>query len=974
MRVVLTFFTAFLFLLPFSYSQPDVIATGEGGVRPINCGERDNFSTEGQGNNFTTNSFTPAPAIEALYQGEDVLYRFDLTEETDVRLTIESDCPKGTFLYYFDGEGERRLIQFDELNRSKKSFLGAVRLCVGTYYFVIDELAGVACGDYSVSLGCTPFEYHAVCEIGSTVTHCGKTLADTLPPIREDVGFRGSCEVENNPTVKIVEGCPDKSFKVYQAYFRNPQSITGILTNKVGNSEVQVFMEDCACITDIKCFDSECGSEKDPLQSTLNTPMEGFYYFLVTGDPGASYDLQVLANDCDCKYETIPIECGETVTANASHFPNNFDNILGKGKEPYIKCYGRDRVYNGGDAIFEFEVETASKVTIELSSFFEAGIFLFDANCGDNCLAYNETFGLRGTTSIDSFHIECGVYQIAVDMAKPHSELIDCPFTLTLFCEDAPRTQLIEILDATEETHKVEIREKVLYNSSKLIRAGELLTFFANADDCMNSDVTTYVAQNNNGRDTLYGSPNSPKLYYFEGEDIRLRYDDNTGSRFVDPELEGKRTFEIDSTSTLESISSDNTKEGKSVFAEVEDLEQQLSSLGGILEYNIHSNSSANQSFKEMWCLDFDKQNPSNDPVNIVTKLPLFGVGNEKVKLLYTSNFSKDPREINLQLTAVNNEDFNESTVGFTLRQNGIFQCTDGNDQLSPRFKENVCGDTVDLTIPGFELNERIFVDWLIDADTLRDKVLDNCTTNPEDFRFALINNLRFPLPQGYHSVLVKAIDLQDNEGNSCEVIVHKTFNDVDRRNAFIEKFAFFEEEIGGFSFENCIDEKVISVYEKEIRGRKTQYFHLKNRDEVYRLEINRFEKICDNNASRCLLSLQIDDEYLIDQFICQGAAQGRANVLSNNTLIFNEYPDLLVSPNPNRGVFEAVIHPFNTNLHQLTIMNSLGQIINEVNFSPKNTKERIKLDLTQYTDGVFFIQLKANKETITKKMMITGE
>jgi hypothetical protein len=88
--------------------------------------------------------------------------------------------------------------------------------------------------------------------------------------------------------------------------------------------------------------------------------------------------------------------------------------------------------------------------------------------------------------------------------------------------------------------------------------------------------------------------------------------------------------------------------------------------------------------------------------------------------------------------------------------------------------------------------------------------------------------------------------------------------------------------------------------------------------------------------------------------------------VLSNEE--FSIENDILIYPNPNNGSFEIKT---NRNLveSEITITNYIGQ---KINFSfDKSYLNHYKINLENFTSGIYNLRVKTNTQVINKKMII---
>lgn len=840
--------------------------------KPLDC------SIEMQGNTYwISNEFNNYPCLPAgsnAYNGNEVVYKFGLSEVTDVRFTYESTCPIGLFLL----DSDMNCIEYSELDPGEfgvtESFLGAIRLLPDSFFLVVDRPVGLTCDNFTLFMDCTPYKPYTICELGGDVTSCNHTVTDTLP------GTPSSpAPPEGNPSFDIqslevpIDPCePTESFRIYQAYFDNPVTVNAQLLNAPPTAKVLIYTDECACLSDYLCFDGgDCGESGGFSDNgILNNAPSGFYYFVVIGAAADTYDLKVVTNDCMCDYEAEPISCGDKVTADAATETNKFDNVPGRGINAYDDCYGRDRPYTGGDKVYEFEIFEQSKVTIKLTSFFNAGLFVFDANCATDCLGVGETFGINGETTIEELHLQRGVYQIVVDLEKEHAA--SCPFMLEIVeCEPVPQYQ-VAFIDETEIIHEMDIVEEMVYNrqGNKLVTGRNAqIAFFANNPECDNVGVNGPVPVTSARVENypLFGKEDedAPTKAYVINENFKMVLSINdTVQGFVQGAIGQVKTFNGGIESTLTRVSSITADNGVVQAINVSPIDQNLSVDGGMATFEIFTNDSSNPRRNLDWCVAELEEAMAAAKIDIISIRPTkTGRGKETIIIEYGPNpdFEEKRCTVRIAGTTINRD--NE----LIFRQLGNI-CI--NEKVMPFINKDTTL-TVSNTISEFELRQ------LFEPKT--EIVSDNCTSN-ENLRFFYPNRLTFPLTVGSHQL----------------------------------------------------------------------YFEVK--DEV-------------GNDNRHSLPIEV-----FDPTMRVGNITNPIGFVEGQTI---DLDPINIIPNPNNGQFDIQISPITEGVHQLVILNTLGQTIKKYNQYLSKGPQKIEVNMRSFTPGIYMVQLRAGQKTHNKKMVISN-
>lgn len=634
MRNICTLLITFLFF-SVSYSQGWHNSNSESPL--IRCGDKKIDCLLNQGNDFNYKDYKGClpENDEYRYDGDDVSYELFFAELSEIRIKLISRYEKGFFLLKETPDGKECVaagsLTPDEEGTRTGAFLGPLKLYPGKYFVVVDERSYQGYGNFELELECGNVTPPSICELGGPLIKCKNTISGTLPEQSVDTPIGMPPAIVN----QFPSCIPPQSFTVYLAYFDQPGTINAFLTNATEGTRVFIYSEYCACLSDIECFeDSDCSS-REYGEGTIVNAREGFYFIVVTGSAGGTFDLTVISDDCRCSYETTPIECGEEVKFNLVPIKNKFDNLPGYASNAYENCYGGERPYIGGDEVLEFRTSTFKKITIKLSSYWQAGIFLFDADCTNNCLAFGETFGLNGEAYIRDFVISPGVYQIFVDLA--YKRAIDDWTKVLLTCEDIPDPVYIANSINSDKIHRIRILTSTFFGNSSVPIDENAdtyeLAFFHRDMDCdfdPNNSSEILTGSISNTIDVFGMTKNSPRGYV-EGEKFNLIFRQDKETVPVDGIFEDeKNTFKDKSRSKLQSIAPKIGERSFEPFFSVEDQGQELNSKGGSEEIIININPN------EAWCIDVNDNSDGLIDVGSISKKK--GTGYAKISFKYFSN------------------------------------------------------------------------------------------------------------------------------------------------------------------------------------------------------------------------------------------------------------------------------------------------------------------------------------------------
>ena len=737
MRSIFTFLFSVLFLQVASAQWKKKVV-----IPPpvIQCGVSIPYgSTWGEGDDFNATNFGDFVSDASnTYSGEDVIYQFEVDVESDVRVTINSMCAKGVFLMMDKGEGVLKPLASSELNPAElgltKSFLGAVRVHPGTYFLIIDSPNEGDCEMFDIFLECTPFTPFDLCEAGGKVITCGQTISGTLPPLPPVITPIGNAPAFVPPVVPCNRN-DNESIMIYQAFFDNPGTITATVS---GGLDALIYSRECACLADITCLSGDgCAANQFGINQLVGAA-SGFYYIIVKGPADTNFDLQVVTDDCICDFARIPIiPNGPEVGADANASDNSFDNVPGGVINPYGNCYDGDRPYTGGDVAFEFEIDVTSLVTITLSSFTNAGLFLFDQHCVNDCLAMDETFGLNGRADITDFLLPPGIYTIVVDLEERHPS--DWPQKVKVTATPAPRFQA-DLTTNTGISNTLNFSSRLVYLNdvkNRLLVQTDRIDFFHKESNCVEHRFSGGSLVGGTVSFPLYGNDlnTNEKEGYNIGEPFAVKLTENFGSstptsKFVDIIFSDsdKTEFQNNGTSlTLSRVSSNTTGQGVTQDIDIYPRDRGIPSKGTMANYEIFTNGTegiGRPNTVIVWCMT--AMSNGEEIPELSRQFPLRSSGTNRLMIPFPGHTADLNRTINLTLTAAGLS----QNLNFTVTQYGRNSCD--NDKTPP--KADVApsrGDTVKFFWPSDNFttgNFKQLRDSIVANSPMGITLSDNCT------------------------------------------------------------------------------------------------------------------------------------------------------------------------------------------------------------------------------------------------------
>ena len=80
---------------------------------------------------------------------------------------------------------------------------------------------------------------------------------------------------------------------------------------------------------------------------------------------------------------------------------------------------------------------------------------------------------------------------------------------------------------------------------------------------------------------------------------------------------------------------------------------------------------------------------------------------------------------------------------------------------------------------------------------------------------------------------------------------------------------------------------------------------------------------------------------------------------------------NFLVYPNPTRGILNIEFDILDNKKSSLSIVNILGEVVCNENIENKTSKYSTKIDLSNYSNGIYFVKIKTNHKIISRKIIL---
>ncbi|MCB0560338.1 MAG: hypothetical protein KDD09_15395, partial [Phaeodactylibacter sp.] len=333
------------------------------------------------------------------YGAGDRLYRFSLAKPQAVVINLKNLSLKNLDLFLLEnGTGGQpgSCIDTSALAGAENEEI-LYTLDAGVYWIAVDGKADGANkeeGVFELSLSC--FDLPTICDLDNISINGGNTV------------FKGAGLHENIPSdniqfISCIESLypvlPDTG-DVFLYYHENPDSLLKLRLT-TSDSDVRAFVFNC---NDLNLSRANACLGFTDANGVLDLPVAeaGFYYILTACEASTDYSLKILA-DGPCSLDT-QIACPDTPTSFTVSGEGDHYNTA----DHYAGCYPGSRDYDGEDKVLVLDVfsnvhspydfltdeigDEPNAVTIYFSSTGGSmGLFVFDYQCGENCIAYIET-------------------------------------------------------------------------------------------------------------------------------------------------------------------------------------------------------------------------------------------------------------------------------------------------------------------------------------------------------------------------------------------------------------------------------------------------------------------------------------------------------------------------------------------------------------------------------------------------------
>ncbi|WP_421799179.1 T9SS type A sorting domain-containing protein [Haliscomenobacter sp.] len=257
----------------------------------------------------------------------------------------------------------------------------------------------------------------------------------------------------------------------------------------------------------------------------LDVTKKALYYVVLLSDTPTNFTLRI--NTCIAipgLQEPSPKSkledegaCGPCLTNNPIILdcskPVVNGNLATKGSEfskddsaVYSTCAQSNRKYLGEDLVHKFTLSVPSRITLTLNGFSSAmGMFLYNQNCGQNCLATAETSSSGGVASIGPIDLDAGDYYVIVDKEAPKGTG-GTTYGLELKCEEDqnPDFQFDETACPTVTTNPHTVRVRAI---SGLLMDNLSLTLRDKINFVYDKGQGNYVLENGkfwNGQELIF--------------------------------------------------------------------------------------------------------------------------------------------------------------------------------------------------------------------------------------------------------------------------------------------------------------------------------------------------------------------------------------------------------------------------------------------------------------------------------------
>ncbi|MEM9849195.1 MAG: pre-peptidase C-terminal domain-containing protein, partial [Bacteroidota bacterium] len=526
---------------------------------PIICGETYTGSTIG-GNSVFTHANYDGMCVERLsavdnpFDAPDQFFRLDLppVERADIVLSgLNADLDLFLFEQCANGSLSRctaRSITFGNLDETI-----ALENVQGTYYLVVDGYQSDQQSDFTLEVSCVAAPSDAaapnICDMGGDfISNRRNRLYDLeINPVTDfplTAFERSDCILD-----RFGGNIPaDYHFDAYVFYLEDDKAADGFGI-ELYDQEMSAFLFTCEVDASGQ-LSAICIDATDEFMNSFDfIPAEGdnagFYYIVVAGPAGRTYDLGILPEGpCGSDGLVLREDDYERVES-LNGFGNDFSR---NGGVDIFSCYDGNELYNGEDVVYQFEIKvinTTINFDIEAADPNEKfGLFIYDYLCGGECIAYAETE--NGVGSVSTTFFNKGIYYLVVDKARAGGNQ---NYTLNIPSGSVFGAFTTNYTCSEENLHEIIFSENVgTIGHSEYIAGGEV--YFAyyypkEGDDIGLASVSFDAAEL--GRST---GENGEKCGFEEGDPIIIRMDDQQGIVYdlkpvFAPRLDGTPSDEV---------------------------------------------------------------------------------------------------------------------------------------------------------------------------------------------------------------------------------------------------------------------------------------------------------------------------------------------------------------------------------------------------------------------------------------------
>ncbi|MCO6480757.1 MAG: hypothetical protein J5I94_29215, partial [Phaeodactylibacter sp.] len=400
------------------------------GLMVISCGQSTFGSTLGRSSSYSDYSSCFTNGSDN-YNAGDRLYRFEISQEQAVAIQLKNLSANNIDLFLMEnapGNQPGACIEKSVLPGEEREEILA-KLNAGTYWIQIDGREEFDFFGNLIDAGESPFELTvkcfglpSICDLEGIYISNGNTVFPELYSARE-IPADNFLYIDQIPS-SFIE--PDAVLGDIFVYYHEGETDFFSLDLNAAAPSVRAFAFDCNTIYSDRSDACLGGTDAG---GVLNVPGagEGFYYIVVFNQEMAYYDLTVLPGGT-CSMGEGQYFCFDTA------LPSNF---AGQGNDfntadDYSDCYSGPIAYDGEDIVVGFRIGgpdlpkqrvDRGLLTIGISLVADGpmGVFLFDYQCGENCLGYAEysSPGQLVEFSFDDLNLDAGTFYLVLDEAFP---------------------------------------------------------------------------------------------------------------------------------------------------------------------------------------------------------------------------------------------------------------------------------------------------------------------------------------------------------------------------------------------------------------------------------------------------------------------------------------------------------------------------------------------------------------------------